>query len=73
MTQKINIIDFKQLQIRSEIGKGGQGVVELAVWNEVTKVAVKHLHRNNLDDMKIEECLNEISVMNNLNYPQIVR
>ena len=68
----VNIIDYNDLRIKHQIGKGGQGIVELALWKGIN-VAVKHLNAMHLGASKLKECFNEIMLMNTMNFPQIVR
>ena len=66
------MIDYKQIKIEKEIAKGGQAVVKLGSWNG-TKVAIKHISKSNLTKEQMNEYLNEISIMQSINDPQIVR
>ena len=70
--KSITLIDYKQIKIEKEIGKGGQAVVKLGSWNG-TKVAIKHISKTNLTNEQMREYLNEISIMQSINDPQIVR
>ena len=72
LNKAITVIDYKQIKIEREIGKGGQGVVELGSWSG-TKVAVKHISTANLTSQQVKEYLNEISILQSINDPQIVR
>ena len=68
----ITVIDYNQIKIENEIGKGGQAIVKLGSWNG-TKVAIKHISKANLTKEQMKEYLNEISIMQSINDPQIVR
>ena len=70
--KSITSIDYKQIKIEKEIGKGGQAIVELGTWNGA-KVAIKHISKANLTKEQMKEYLNEISIMQSINDPQIVR
>ena len=70
--KSITMIDYKQIKIEKEIGKGGQAVVKLGSWNGI-KVAIKHISKANLTNEQMKEYLNEISIMQSINDPQIVR
>jgi len=71
--KQINLIDYKEIKIEKQIGKGGQGIIELGNWNGI-KVAIKHISQQKMNDQQqISEYLNEISIMQNINHPQIIR
>ena len=70
--KSITLIDYKQIKIEKQIGKGGQAVVKLGSLNG-TKVAIKHISKANLTNEQMKEYLNEISIMQSINDPQIVR
>ena len=70
--KSITLIDYKQIKIEKQIGKGGQAVVKLGSWNG-TKVAIKRISKANLTKEQMKEYLNEISIMQSINDPQIVR
>ena len=70
--KSIKLIDYKQIKIEKQIGKGGQAVVKLGSWNG-TKVAIKRISKANLTKEQMKEYLNEISIMQSINDPQIVR
>ena len=65
--KSITLIDYKQIKIEKEIGKGGQAVVKLG------KVAIKRISKANLTIEQMKEYLNEISIMQSINDPQIIR
>ena len=70
--KSITVIDYKQIKIEKQIGKGGQAVVKLGSWNG-PKDAIKHISKANLTNEQMKEYLNEISIMQSINDPQIVR
>ena len=70
--KSITMIDYNQIKIEREIGKGGQAVVELGSWNG-SKVAIKRISKVNLTNEQMKEYLNEISIMQSINDPQIIR
>ena len=72
LNKSITMIDYNQIKIEREIGKGGQAVVELGSWNG-SKVAIKRISKVNLTNEQMKEYLNEISIMQSINDPQIVR
>ena len=72
LKKQFTVIDYNQIKIEREIGKGGQAVVELGSWNG-SKVAIKHISKSNLTNEQMKEYLNEISIMQSINDPQIIR
>ncbi len=65
-------IDYSELKLGKELGKGGFGVVHQGIWRH-NDVAIKQLLVNNLSAEATEEFKTEASVMARLRSPNIIQ
>eukprot|EP00826_Nyctotherus_ovalis_P042207 TRINITY_DN4317_c0_g2_i9.p1 TRINITY_DN4317_c0_g2~~TRINITY_DN4317_c0_g2_i9.p1 ORF type:complete len:415 (+),score=155.45 TRINITY_DN4317_c0_g2_i9:191-1435(+) len=68
--QGITEIDYSELEINEEVGKGGFAMIYKGRWRG-TEVAVKKLFDPNVTEAQMEEVRNEILTMATLRHPNI--
>ena len=68
--QGVNEIDYTELKIEEEIGKGGFATIYKGKWRGTT-VAIKRLFDPNVTESQMEEVRNEILTMATLRHPKI--
>ncbi|CAD7701210.1 unnamed protein product [Ostreobium quekettii] len=67
----VNWIEERKLEKRGRIGAGGEGDIEMALWNGHT-VAVK-THRKDLSPEARAEFITEVEIHTRMNHPNVVR
>jgi serine/threonine protein kinase len=65
-------INYSDLELGKELGKGGFGVVYKGVYRHIP-VAIKQLHNASLNEGALEEFKSETTTMVNLRHPNIVQ
>ena len=68
--QGVTEIDYSELKIEEEIGKGGFATIYKGKWRGTT-VAIKRLFDPNVTEAQMEEVRNEIIMMATLRHPKI--
>jgi len=68
--QGVTEIDYSELKIEEELGKGGFAIINKGKWRG-TQVAIKRLFDPNVTEAQMEEVRNEILTMATLRHPKI--